>query len=104
MAIQDLTEAKGELEAGFADSAREAAGRATAALQELIEVEEALVTKTEGSYPTPMLVDQLEYLYGMTSRADQRPGNDAYERLLVLEQELERHIATLQRIRRSVAE
>ncbi len=104
VAIRDLTEAREELEAGFANSAREAAGRATAALQELIEVEEALVTKTEGSYPTPMLVDQLEYLYGMTSRADQRPGNDAYERLLVLEQELERHIATLQRIRRSVAE
>ena len=30
-------------------------------------MEQALVTKTEGSYQTPMLVDQLTYLYEMTS-------------------------------------
>ena len=103
LAIRDLEEAKEAMAPG-APGAQEAAQRAAAALDELREVEEALVTKAEGSYQAPMLVDQLEYLYGMTSRADQRPGNDAYERLLVLEQELERHIETLQRIRRIVAE
>jgi hypothetical protein len=38
----------------------------------------------------------------MTSGADQKPGRDAYERLQVLEQELERHIETLQRIMRTI--
>lgn len=32
------------------------------------------------SYPQPMLIDQLQYLYGMTTNADQRPGRDASER------------------------
>ena len=97
LAVQDLESAKEATEAGV-ESGRDAAGRAMAALEELADVEQALVTKTEGSYQTPMLVDQLSYLYRMTSGADQRPGRDAYERLQVLEQELERHIETLQRI------
>ena len=84
LAVQDLESAQETMEA-TAESAREAAQRAMAALEELAEVEEALVTKSEGSYQTPMLVDQLSYLYGMTSRADQRPGKDAYDRLIVLE-------------------
>ena len=33
-----------------------------------------------GSYPQPMFLNQLRYLQGMTSRADQRPGNFAYTR------------------------
>ena len=104
LAVQDLESAKEATEAGV-ESGRDAAGRAMAALEELAEVEQALVTKTEGSYQTPMLVDQLSYLYRMTSGADQRPGRDAYERLNVLEQELERHIETLQRImQRIIAE
>jgi len=36
-------------------------------------------------YSRPMLVDQLEYLYGNLIRADQRPGQDAYDRLTELE-------------------
>ncbi len=104
LAVQDLESAKEATEAGV-ESGRDAAGRAMAALEELAEVEQALVTKTEGSYQTPMLVDQLSYLYRMTSGADQRPGRDAYQRLNVLEQELERHIETLQRImQRIIAE
>ena len=101
LAVQDLESAKEATEAGV-ESGRDAAERAMAALEELAEVEQALVTKTEGSYQTPMLVDQLSYLYSMTSGADQRPGRDAYERLQVLEQELERHIETLQRIMRAM--
>ena len=104
LAVQDLESAKENTEAGV-ESGRDAAERAMAALEELAEVEQALVTETEGSYQTPMLVDQLSYLYRMTSGADQRPGRDAYERLQVLEQELERHIETLQRImQRIIAE
>lgn len=48
-----------------------------------------LVTSEEGSYPPPMLIDQLEYMYFMTIRADQRPGDDAYARFKTLQKELE---------------
>ena len=34
-----------------------------------------------GTYMQPMLSDQTRYLSGMIGRADQRPGQDAYERL-----------------------
>ena len=91
---------KEDMEAG-GEAGRDAAARAMEALEELAEVEAALVSRTDGSYQTPMLIDQLSYLYGMTSRADQRPGTDAYERLQILEVELERHIETLQRIMRT---
>ena len=35
----------------------------------------------------PMLIDQIRYLQAMLSRADQRPGNDAYLRLNELKSE-----------------
>jgi len=100
LAVQDLESAKEDMEAG-SEAGRDVADRAMAALEALAEVEAALVSRTDGSYQTPMLVDQLSYLYSMTSRADQRPGTDAYERLQVLERELERHIQTLERIMRN---
>ncbi|MFC2157127.1 WD40/YVTN/BNR-like repeat-containing protein [Acidobacteriota bacterium] len=34
----------------------------------------------KGRYPQPMILDQIGYLYGMISRADQKPGRDAYMR------------------------
>lgn len=49
----------------------------------------ALVNAEGGSYPAPMLISQLQYLYGMTTRADQRPGRDAYARYETLKAELE---------------
>jgi len=44
------------------------------------DAERQLVT-AEGAYPTPMLQDQVMYLYSLVTGADQRPGRDAYERL-----------------------
>ena len=41
-----------------------------------------------GSYPRPMLLSQLNYLAGMTGRADQAPGADAYERHEELQEEV----------------
>ena len=41
----------------------------------------------EGTYMRPMLIDQIRYLQAMLSRADQRPGNDAYLRLNELKSE-----------------
>jgi hypothetical protein len=43
-----------------------------------------VLTTTPVRYSRPMLVDQLEYLYSNLIRADQRPGQDAYERFAEL--------------------
>ncbi len=42
----------------------------------------------QGPYPKPRLIDQINYLYGIISRADQRPGQDAYLRYEELLREL----------------
>lgn len=50
-------------------------------LASLTALKDSLLTKKEPvSYPEPMFIDQLQYLYGMTSGADQRLGDDAYDR------------------------
>ncbi len=59
-----------------------------AELRRLEAVHAALVTADE-TYPQPMLVDQLSYLYSMLQRADQKPGRDAYTRLAELRGALE---------------
>jgi photosystem II stability/assembly factor-like uncharacterized protein len=55
----------------------------------------------EGRYQRPMLVSQLEYLYGMTTGADQRIPKDAAARLVTLRGELAeitRHLNALGRM------
>jgi len=49
-------------------------------VKELKLIKNKISTK-EGPYMQPMLVNQLSYLMSMLSRADQKPGNDAYIRL-----------------------
>ena len=63
------------------------------------ELEAALVTSEEGSYPQPMLFDQLRYLYGMTTQADQRLGQDAFERFEALRGQLDRFLRKLEEAR-----
>ncbi len=58
-------------------------------LNTLKKVDKAL-NRAGGHYPKPMLISQIQYLYGMLSRADQLPGRDAYLRLEVLVAEYER--------------
>lgn len=73
--------------------------------RELKAVERALLTdRTISSYPQPMLRDQMNYLYGNSQRADQKPAADMYERLDVLVTELERHKQQLQRLIRMVTD
>lgn len=55
---------------------------------ELESVRDALVTQ-DIIYPQPMLADQLSYLYSMISRADQKPGKDAWVRYEELNREYE---------------
>lgn len=73
--------------------ARLLARRVTAAGPRLASLRARLVTAEGQSYPQPMLVDQLEYLYGMTTTADQRPGRDAFDRYTELRRELDAALA-----------
>jgi photosystem II stability/assembly factor-like uncharacterized protein len=45
------------------------------------------LVQAEGSYMKPMLIDQVNYLYGIVRQADQMPGKDVVERLEELRQE-----------------
>ncbi len=63
----------------------------------LTKLHAAFVT-AEGRYQTPMLIQQIGYLNGMTSRADQRPGNHALSRLVQLRERLAGYAAELQAI------
>jgi hypothetical protein len=66
------------------------------AARRVVEEAHAALVTASGAYPTPMLVDQLSYLYGMLTGADQRPGRDAHTRLAELER---RHAALVERLR-----
>jgi len=69
-------------------------GRRLGQLNEL----QALMVDAGGSYPQPMFLGQLRYLQGMTSRADQRPGNFAYTRFDELSQQLAEMMARFQQV------
>jgi hypothetical protein len=81
--------------------ARRAAARVTQALRRLegasgsaadtarrLSVLDTALTTNSIRYSQPKLVDQLDYLYGMTTSADQRIGRDAVVRYRELEGEL----------------
>jgi hypothetical protein len=70
----------GEAGAGGNDAARRA-------LPKLAAIEARLVT-AQGRYPTPMLADQIAFLYGMTLAADQKLGRDVSERYVELAAQL----------------
>ena len=73
------------------------AGRPEAAA-EVGTLHSQLVTAEDGSYPPPMLIDQLEYLSYMTTSADQKVGQDAFDRFKALETELTRLTAQWDRL------
>jgi photosystem II stability/assembly factor-like uncharacterized protein len=76
---------------------RKASREVDQAMRALDAIRERLVT-ADGAYPQPMLVDQIQYLYGMLNRADQKPGRDAHLRYDELRAELDRNLAELRRI------
>lgn len=57
-----------------------------------------LVTAPEPSYPQPMLIAQIQYLYSMITSADQRPGKDAYDRYAELRAEFDQRLRELDRL------
>jgi photosystem II stability/assembly factor-like uncharacterized protein len=64
----------------------------------LAAIESLFVTSEEGRYPQPMLLDQLQYLGGMTNDADQKLGADAYLRFDELKAQLAGHLAAIERL------
>ena len=64
---------------------------------EIEAVERELVTAPR-RYSRPMLVDQLRYLYGNLTRADQEPGEDAVRRWGELNAALQGHVRVLERL------
>lgn len=57
-------------------------------ITKLTEIEARLVM-ADGIYMKPMLTNQISYLYNMLRQADQKPGEDAYERFEELKKQLE---------------
>jgi photosystem II stability/assembly factor-like uncharacterized protein len=55
-------------------------------LEQLKHLNKMLVT-AKGTYQKPMLIGQINYLYGIVRRADQVPGRDVYQRLEMLKAE-----------------
>ncbi len=80
---RDLVSESRRLVARLAEVRRRAAGveseGARRAMPRLAALEARVVTAT-GRYPTPMLADQIAFLYTMTLAADQQLGRDVYER------------------------
>lgn len=73
---QRKEELEAELEKDYSSSKKYSMG------EELKSVENMLskLNTAEGRYMTPQLVNQIGYLYSMLMQADQRPGQDAYDR------------------------
>ncbi len=65
---------------------------------ELQRLKDAVVTKRGDSYPAPMLIDQLGYLYRFTSQGFQSVGADAQERKRSLEAQLQEHVDMMVRL------
>jgi photosystem II stability/assembly factor-like uncharacterized protein len=62
----------------------------------LAAIKEQLISKP-GRYEQPMLIDQFEYLYSNSIRADQRPGQDAYDRLDELSKALQEQVSKIRK-------
>ena len=63
----------------------------------LDEISEALVTAPI-RYSRPVIIDQLSYLYSSLIRADQQPGQDAFNRYQELNSLLNDHIGRLEQL------
>lgn len=74
-----------------------ATGAAADTLQQLSAIAEKLVTPPI-RYSQPQLQDNITYLYGMTSGADQKIGRDAIERYNTLRKQLDVQLAALNKL------
>lgn len=96
LAVRELTSDFWTLIARIDDNLADAdsvAANRTKAEKEIGNLRADMVTETGGSYPPRKYDRQLSYLSGMTQRADQRPGADAYTRLAELQAQYEAFLA-----------
>jgi hypothetical protein len=84
----DMASYREQLQAAM-ESDERSADEVRPLIDEIERLHAQLVTSDEDSYPPPMLIDQLQYLYGMTTRADQQPGQDAFDRFSTLRGDLD---------------
>ncbi|MEO1261138.1 MAG: hypothetical protein AAFZ15_20215 [Bacteroidota bacterium] len=68
---------------------KESKGAENAELEKLKTLKHQL-TAAKVTYPQPMLVEQISYLYGIVNRADQVPGKNVYSRLEELNEEFKK--------------
>jgi hypothetical protein len=90
-AAWELEQLRQQVSAGSADARR------------VEELWSQLVTRRTGSYPPPMLLDQIDYLYGMVNKGDSRPSRDAYTRYAQLKVQLDALLEQVRQLRRGVA-
>ena len=95
LAAAQIDEAQEQLTNGAGETGGN--GAASPILEQLAALESEFET-AGGSYPKPQLIDQLGYLYGMTTSADQQLGRDAFLRYEVLREELSAKLAELARV------
>ena len=106
---EGITEADVSAQAEFAlkvrdtlSHARRVAAKVEKAIKDKGKGEEILAAVKKqlisdpGRYAQPMLLDQLEYFYSNLIRADQRPGQDAYDRYEELNSALQEQIKKLE--------
>jgi hypothetical protein len=86
LAVRDLLSRARRLRADVETALETAAGSERDGLARL---HRELTARDDVSYPQPMLVEQIEYLYGMVADAPQKPGRDAFQRYDELVAELE---------------
>ena len=84
-------------------AARRTAAQGSEQATRLAALERQLVTDPV-RYSTPMLRDQINYLLGLISGADQKVGRDAIQRYEELRKELDAHAATLRTVTGGVAQ
>ncbi|MDX1476194.1 MAG: hypothetical protein R3301_00765, partial [Saprospiraceae bacterium] len=83
--VTDLLSDARRLESDLKKQLKQADDEAAASIQASLD---KLVTP-RGRYQQPMLIDQISYLYGILTRADQAPGRDAIDRYQELRQALD---------------
>jgi hypothetical protein len=59
-------------------------------LAQLKELKSKIREKENQIYPQPKLIDQIEYLYYMVARSDQKPGKDTQDRYQVLKNDFQK--------------
>ena len=84
------------------DEMRSQAREGSRQADRVAELWNQLVTRRTGSYPPPMLLDQLDYLYGMVTKADARPSRDAYTRYEELRIQLDELLREIRQLSRAV--